>query len=492
MSFGRMKGRVNKTEFQFRDLQNQEYRNAMGTVYCGFLNECTGKITNYGIPHQIKYKEINSVYPNIENKSALEKYKKWGLVRSKFELSNKDAKMRLKSNGQYGYLFFSGKMRNKKSDFVLLDKDSSRDSLTVDKNVIGNFKKCYKKVPNTDLGIPVFFTMNNRNKVKTIGLCYNHRYIAQNDTEMAIPEGLRRNEPDLADVIFGYVDPNTKKAVKGRVQFQPAFISKLVVAINSPILTVLGSPRPSFYPTYLQNFATWDTTPAIIAGYKRYPIKEPLTIEKMSLRIDERNALKKQFPSEKQTQDFYEFAYEDQGVRLIPRNNGSIGNFDTLSLLKPLGKGTEFKGRITFFNLKKVELGALLSAMTFLNNEDIDKCYHSIGSAKAMGFGAVEISNISVKVRKNPKDGNELSVDENILSDAVGEFKSKMRNEVDPNYEKCSRIQDLIAMAKDNSNISDSLVPPQLSKFAPWKKDWNKQQATFPRFSILVQQKENK
>jgi hypothetical protein len=106
-----------------------------------------------------------------------------------------------------------------------------------------------------------------------------------------------------------------------------------------------------------------------------------------------------------------------------------------------------------------------------------------------MGFGAVKISNISVKLRMNPTAGNELSISNNIRNEAIEAFKRLMRG-FKPNYEECSRIQDLIAMAKDNSNISDSLVPPQLADFAPWKRDWNGNRRSFPRFTELVSSEE--
>lgn len=517
ISFGRMNGRMDCTEFQFRDLQNRDYKSAMTNVYCGFLDVDSKRISHYGKPYQINYDDLiqcdeisnqlsNERFPlnAYKGMSAVGKYAKFGLVSARFQSyinrtrTNNGATLertfcRLANNGERGYVAFSGQMQNKRTDFVIFESQMESETLEVDEEVLYAFEDCYpdyKMLPNKDSwGILVFFTLDDEDEVKTIGLCYNHRYIAQNNTEMAIPEGLYGDMPDLADVMFGYVNKETKEAVKGRVQVQPAFISRSGEAIDSPILTVLGSPRPSFYPTYLQNHATWDATAAIIAGYKRYPVKNPLATQRMHLGPNERRGLVNQYPSESHTQNFYEFGYRsgNQDVKLIPRTDGVIGNFDTLSLLKPLGRGTEFKGRITFFNLKKAELGALLSAMTFLGNEG--RCFHSIGSAKAMGFGAVKISNISVKLRMNPTAGNELSISNNIRNEAIEAFKRLMRG-FKPNYEECSRIQDLIAMAKDNSNISDSLVPPQLADFAPWKRDWNGNRRSFPRFTELVSSEE--
>ena len=67
---------------------------------------------------------------------------------------------------------------------------------------------------------------------------------------------------------------------------------------------------------------------------------------------------------------------------------------------------TTFKETVRFHNLRPVELGALLSAITFHGNQD--QCFHSIGFGKPLGYGAVSIQNIAlegVDVQDNPVGG---------------------------------------------------------------------------------------
>jgi hypothetical protein len=55
----------------------------------------------------------------------------------------------------------------------------------------------------------------------------------------------------------------------------------------------------------------------------------------------------------------------------------------------PLKSGTTFNTIIRYHNLKKVELGALISAISFFNQHDK---FHSIGGAKPYGYGKVKLS----------------------------------------------------------------------------------------------------
>ena len=68
---------------------------------------------------------------------------------------------------------------------------------------------------------------------------------------------------------------------------------------------------------------------------------------------------------------------------------GKGGNNDKVkSEFIPLKAGVKFKGTLRYHNLRKFELGALLSALSFHNTLD---CYHNIGLAKALGYGKINI-----------------------------------------------------------------------------------------------------
>jgi CRISPR/Cas system CSM-associated protein Csm3 (group 7 of RAMP superfamily) len=56
----------------------------------------------------------------------------------------------------------------------------------------------------------------------------------------------------------------------------------------------------------------------------------------------------------------------------------------------PLNKGTRFNLKIRYHNLRPIELGALLSAITYHNNHQILR--HNLGMAKSMGYGHVKLN----------------------------------------------------------------------------------------------------
>lgn len=69
---------------------------------------------------------------------------------------------------------------------------------------------------------------------------------------------------------------------------------------------------------------------------------------------------------------------------------GKGGNNDKVkSKFNPLEIGAKFSGYVKFHNLRDFELGALLSALTFHNTNDV---YHNIGLGKSIGYGKIKIS----------------------------------------------------------------------------------------------------
>ncbi len=148
---------------------------------------------------------------------------------------------------------------------------------------------------------------------------------------------------DLAECIFGYV--HDEGMLKGRVQFGHAFSDN--AKEGKPVTLTLSSPKASFYPIYIKqdnnivNFRTYND--GNLSGWKRYVTRNVVT--------------------EQQSTD----------------------NTDTI--ITPLQKGAIFNGDIVFHNLRPIELGALLSALTFHNKAE---CRHQLGQAKPYGYGKVK------------------------------------------------------------------------------------------------------
>ncbi|WP_201030183.1 hypothetical protein, partial [Campylobacter fetus] len=124
---------------------------------------------------------------------------------------------------------------------------------------------------------------------------------------------------------------------------------------------------------------------------------------------------------------------------------------------------TTFQGKLKFHNLKKVEIGALLSAITFHDQGDI--CMHNIGMAKALGYGKIdiklELQNLKFDKKEYLKKFEELMTN----------FKSDWKNS--------DQLVELFAMAnittKTNKQLAYQLLKnPKLNDFTnkPEKNDF--------------------
>lgn len=197
-------------------------------------------------------------------------------------------------------------------------------------------------------GVPVFFRLQNR-EVKDFGLAFLYKLPYDKSPYETLGEDHRKADLDMADCMFGYV--NGKESLRGRVYFSNAFSDN--AEMSNEVRLALGSPKASYYPIYIRqqgkdghviNYRTYNDSQ--ISGWKRYMVRAS--------------------------------AFE--------RNTGD-NNLDTI--IYPLSAGSTFNSKVRFHNLKPVELGALLSAITF---HDTKECYHQLGQGKPYGFGKVSIS----------------------------------------------------------------------------------------------------
>ncbi len=118
------------------------------------------------------------------------------------------------------------------------------------------------------------------------------------------------------------------------------------------------------------------------------------------------------------------------------------------TLFNPLKEDSVFVGKIIFHNLRKNEIGALLSAITMHGTSGL---FHSIGYAKPLGYGKVKVDSV-VK-------GLEYSADEYIKG-----FELMMRN-----YNQDWDIIELLSMANENSSPSIIQEYLNLTEFQPLK-----------------------
>ncbi|MFT6130109.1 MAG: CRISPR-associated protein (TIGR03986 family), partial [Neolewinella sp.] len=441
LSFGRMIGRVSERRYAVRDLSNNKLYTdhfkpgGNDPVQCGWLQKEGGQYFIYGCgePGRISHRTIEQ-HTGVpmeqfftkgtkkyresekEQKVAFFKYKLFEdygkadflkkehyFVRAKSDLEKDTEKDKRESYvfsdvGSYnpGKLVFTGQPdgRNnnktppsgKRLEFIFFETSLENKTL-VSEDVMNDFRFAYfdhslkdqskdyeerNKQLERDEQIPVFYKFkgfeNGRPQgVKHFGLSYLYKLPYNYTIEESIKNNQENAEAfDLADAIFGMVGAKGEKSpsafLKGRVQFSHARMTAGGKVKNEEKV-ILGEPRASFYPTYMQQkvrdngqtgrYQTFmDEGP--IAGRKRYPVLEEGT--RKTREKDEKGK---------------------------PLREAVFTKF------LPLDKGTTFTCELHYHNLRDVELGALLSALTF---HGTDKSRHQIGMAKPLGFGKVKVT----------------------------------------------------------------------------------------------------
>jgi CRISPR-associated protein (TIGR03986 family) len=462
MSFSKMKTDKKKASIvsSVRDMTNSMI--LVGTATgCGFLKKDSDNnwiIEDYGKPRTIQYTNLREkTIENIDEvihcnfETAKEKYqhnalyKQIKIKKDSKEIARNGIKIGTKNiatisnNGEYAYLILTGSIDNKKNEFVfaLSDKNSSPIKGKEIDVAVEKFKQVYFESDSVDgafwkknfdptIGIPIFYMQDKTTKkITDIGLTQLFKLAykqtiaeaTQQNIELISSNGKNIEKLDLSETIFGAIRTG-EKSLKGRVFFSH-FKADSKPKKYKKITTILGSPNSSFYPEYIKqkcqkngiiignNYKTLMDSDAKIAGWKHYP----LHYGKPKIK---------------------ECDVSDSSTTFIPLGSYSGDKFNEFS----------FKGKVRFHNLKKFEIGALVSALTFHDNQD--EFYHNIGMAKSLGLGKIKISLETEKYKEH------LQEYELILQEWLQE-----KNSVD--WIKSPQIRELFVMHYKNLNIDDQL-----------------------------------
>ena len=477
MSFGKM-GRIDNKRYSIRDLQLKKYLSFFqnSDVHCGWMTLKDDKITitDNGIPRRISHLLIDEKYgtdfctmfsdkdflKKESNRSPLLKYKKLegkdlrGSFKEKPMNPNNIVDKRIMvyfdNSGEKGTIVLTGqpsyrqptikdpdgKVRKKASgkfyEFVFYDKILQTFTLDADDGgLYEDFKFIYKdsdewKYWKAKLekgqSVPVFMSIQD-GQLKHFGLSYLYKLPFNGRIKDYLLDEHKKKKYDLSDCIFGYAE--SKNSLKGRVTFSNAFWTEESGNVfESEIKPYLGGPKPTYYPIYLKQngqngymcindkgiyFSTMLDNNAQLKGWKRYPI-----------------------------QSDYQTNFS------IPENQEKNTN-----PFIPLSAGSVFVCNIHYHNLRKCELGALISAI------DLPKgCLHSIGFAKPFGYGAAKIEI--------------LNLDEVEKNDLKKTFSEMMSDEI-VNYGKSSQLKELFSMMRIN-NLTQPLEYMDLDEFVKCKK----------------------
>ena len=369
--------------YSMRDLRNNSYelKSSNHPQKSGFLVQLDGKFYIQKCSCE-KYS-----YEAIEKEEGISGLKNCTSVRDKYaKLQNPIVEY---EDGSYTMWFFSGSITNKKHEYLFdiprefnelipLKETEYKDFVFIhekeNENALWKYWKSklknYKSVEDLEKDgykgiVPCFFRTKTDAEgelcVKDLGFSFLYRQPYKKTIHEFLPSAYKLDGIDMAQSVFGYVKGND--ALKGRLQFEHSFISNARVEKDQTF--ILGSPKPTYYPFYLKQDVPGELHTYFeqtnISGYKRYLVQQ--------------NAMEGKENPSKVTKTFV-----------------------------PLSANTKFTAKIHFHNLRSYELGALIAAITFCNQQT--SCFHSLGIAKPYGYGKLRVNGWSLNL--NDEDNNKI------------------------------------------------------------------------------------
>lgn len=465
-SFGKF-CRIDDSILSHRDLHDKKYTNAFRNknINAGWLvyDEEKKQWALYPVDyHRVKDSLLEKIYhPEKSFKERCEPQKRRESLNGNpviyFELGKETADYINQKPFQCsikGYTVLTGQPGSKKKDFIFEEKTSKKfnsiDELVrtfqgINEANPANQKKGYDLVAewrdfknDNYPGIPVFYLADSTGKPESLGLSQMFRLPYKNTLMEAVLHSSELHgkelKMDFAECIFGKID-NNKSSLRGRVQFEDAVGKN--VSLDSMITTILGNPKPSFYPNYIEqnnankDYKTLMDTDVRLRGWKRYPVR------------NETNPLIPENELKQQQQKFMEYTQQENSSDKKQKNQDKL-----ITQFTPLKKDSVFEGKIHFHNLKPEELGALLWAITWNNNKGLS---HSIGMGKPYGFGQIKAEIKSLSFLENSTISNDYTK-ANIeqISSWQNEFSSFMESQIN-DWKNTPQLKELFAMA-DSKN----------------------------------------
>ncbi len=270
-----------------------------------------------------------------------------------------------------GRLVVTGDMSGKTHEYLFVGEACETKGIEITEEVKNKFYSIHKSNKDYETWLNYLrkekkmavFYLGNETKVSHIGWSRMMRVAF----EGGIKDRMKQTKAEehkygysLPELIFG-TTPNKaekgkKESLKGRAQVGHAFaVSTSATNELKEVSVTLGSPKASFYPFYLlqetNTPVNYDNKDASIAGRKRYRVHKNFN----------------------------------------PSHESGSDNVSTK--LKALDAGCEFELTINIHNMRPVEIGALLSALTLHNQKNV---YHNLGMAKSLGYGKVVLTSLSL------------------------------------------------------------------------------------------------
>lgn len=446
MSFGKMVQYDDRffghREFDTKKPEGKKYQNKMKKAKVGWLHKVEQEDDKYvlypcvGDLDKMRIEEVSKLYPKYDDKKT-----SW--ERNEYIKEKAGKYFPVVRTGLH--LFATGQMHNAKNpqkgkqhELLIPEPNRKKAFSSIDEAVkkffttyepSPDFEK-YKELLDSGTDIPVSYIQEG-NAVVTIGLGrmfrYPYQYGVKDLVEKEQSPDEYKDKRDLSELIFGWVDEESKSHMKGRVQIGNAFCTKTIKykddELQDSVGGVLGEPKPSFYPLYVKQTEG--------GPYKTYEDGEGIAGRKL-----------------------YRIHKGNSGVKLPQGNENS----SVMSHFIPIPAEHEFVMRINVHNLRKVEIGALLSAITLHENQNV---YHNIGSAKGYGYGKLECLKCTLFSLKHSEE------------EYLKAFEQEMSNWAKEEWNKTEAVEHLLAIASEHED--DCLHMMEMDKKACAKCAANKQ-----------------
>ena len=443
LAFGKMEQYDNRffgyRIFDTNKSLGKKYQKEMAKVKFGWLHKDESEDDKYVLYpcidgfDKIRIEDVSKWYPGYdEKKTSWERnnfiQRQSGCYFPKYEKYEDDKTY---------CIFATGQMLGKEHELLISQPDKDHP-ISLGKKTIDSFFAVYEPSPYFDeyqkllkegTDIPVSYISvsdgQGKNGIAAMGMGRMFRYPYKYDVSSLIekeqPE-CQSGKRDLCETIFGWI--GNENSAKGRVQICNALMTNTISENElKEIVGVLGAPKASFYPLYLKQSApgyqTYESDDACIAGRKRYRI------------------------------------HDGDSVTELPKGNG---NGNVTSILKFLPRNCKFKMRINVHNLRRVEIGALLSAITFHKTQGV---YHNIGSAKGFGYGKLKCANLKLHGLNSDKEEHYLKA-----------FEMEMNADLGEEWRQTEEVRTLMAIMSRHDGACLRMMEMDKNKFSNEKNEY--------------------
>ena len=317
--------------------------------------------------------------------------------------------------------------------------------------------------------VPVFYLSDGKGEVREFGLAQMFRLPAPRTLSDGIPDRHKApDEHDLADLIFGTLHgdkPEIRMALRGRAAFSSFTVEPDKQGKPPQPMklewSILGEPRPSFYPNYLEQDTSTEGNQLPIIGAKRDgspKFDQPRSLLSQSKHSKGWLILLRGWKHYATWPDWDKLEEKDRNV--IPPDHTKVSpeNIKSATAFAPLPAGTRFVGKLRFHNLRVVELGALIWAIEWGGDTTLR---HSLGMAKGLGLGSATMKIKDRDTRRIKTFGkDELGKDEFTVQSALDAFTAAMADYWNHSPETMKELRQLATPA--TPDFLPNLRYPQL------------------------------